>query len=373
MIQSINPYKLTKMKFKIIVLGIFASLLLSSIEAISQASTFYSNMNGIRSSSPNTAPIISIVKKVDSLWLREDYYAYSKKLAKISYYKDTVFKYDKDTGFKYNHGEYKSYHANELLESSGYYREDKRHGFFESYFPNGMMRDSSQYTNGILTGMCKSWYSDGSLEKILQMDSTGDGSGVAIGFFPNGNVSYKGRLAKGMRKIGPWSYYHENGNKASMLYYHSLDQSVFALTPELKYDTMEKTSYDSLTNYYKAICYDENGDETSACEIKNTTPEFIRGEKGWANYLANYLANSLDGFGNLISNHTSTIVYIADFMVDTEGKLIHILLSNKIDKSLDNLVMRIFTNPSGWTSAKHNNRKIPFMHRQAINLSPPTD
>jgi antitoxin component YwqK of YwqJK toxin-antitoxin module len=361
------------MKFKIIVLGILASVLLSSIEAISQASTFYSNMSGIRSSSPNTAPIISIVKKVDSLWLREDYYAYSKKLAKISYYKDTVFKYDKDTVFKYNHGEYKSYHANELLESSGYYREDKRHGFFESYFPNGMMRDSSQYTNGILTGMCKSWYSDGSLEKILQMDSTGDGSGVAIGFFPNGNVSYKGRLAKGMRKIGPWSYYHENGNKASILYYHSLDQSVFAMTPELKYDTMEKTSYDSLTNYYKAICYDENGDETSACEIKNTKPEFIRGEKGWANYLANSLANSLDGFGNLISNHTSTIVYIADFMVDTEGKLIHILLSNKIDKSLDNLVMRIFTNPSGWTSAKHNNRKIPFMHRQAINLSPPTD
>jgi len=349
------------MKYKLIVLGILSPLLLITVAASSQASTFYSDMRGVRSSSPNTAPIISIIKKVDSLWLREDYYAYSKKLAKISYYKDTVF--------KYNHGEYKSYHANEFLESSGYYKEDKRHGFFESYFPNGMMRDSSQYTNGILTGICKSWYSDGSLEKILQMDSTGDGSGVAIGFFPNGNVSYKGRLAKGMRKIGPWNYYHENGNKASILYYHPLDQSVLALTPELKYDTMEKTSYDSLTNYYKAICYDQNGNETSACEIKNTKPEFTRGEKGWVNYLA----NSLEGFGNVISNHTTTIVYIADFIVDTEGKLSHILLSNKIDRSLDNLILKIFTNSSGWTSAMHNNRKIPFMHRQAVILAPPTD
>jgi antitoxin component YwqK of YwqJK toxin-antitoxin module len=357
------------MKYKLIVLGILSPLLLISFAAISQASTFYSDMRGIRSYTPNTAPIISIIKKVDSLWLREDYYTYSKKIAKISYYKDTVFKYDKDTGFKYNHGEYKSYHANEYLESSGYFKEDRRHGFFENYYPNGMMRDSSHYTNGILTGMCKSWYSDGSLEKILQMDSTGDGSGVAIGFFPNGNVSYKGRLAKGMRKIGPWNYYHENGNKASILYYHALDQSVLALTPELKYDTMEKTSYDSLTNYFKAICYDLNGNETSACEIKNTKPEYIRGEKGWGNYLA----SSLDGYGNLISNHTSTIVYIADFIVDTDGKLSHILLSNKIDKTLDNLVMRIFTNPSGWKSAIHNNRKIPFMHRQAINLTPPTD
>ena len=349
------------MKYKLIVLGILSPLLLISFAAISQISTFYSSLDGERSNSPIKAPIISIVKKIDSLWLREDYYAHSRKIAKISYYKDT--------GFKYNHGEYKSYHANEFLESSGNFKEDRRVGFFENYYPNGMMRDSSHYTNGILTGMCKAWYSDGSLEKILQMDSTGNGSGVVIGFFPNGNVSYKGRLAKGMRKIGPWNYYHENGNKASILYYHALDESVLRLRPELKYDTMEKTSYDSLTNYYKATCYDLNGNETSACEIKNAMPEFKSGRKGWMSYIA----YRLDGYGNLINNHTSTIVYIADFMVDTEGKLTHVVLSNKTVKTLDNLVMRIFANPSGWTSAVHNNRKIPFMHRQAINLSPPTD
>ena len=99
-----------------------------------------------------------------------------------------------------------------------------------------MMRDSSHYKNGIITGISKSWYSDGTLEKILQMDSAGDGSGIAIGFFPNGVVSYEGRLAKGMRKFGPWNYYHENGNKASILFYPNLDESVLALAPELKYD-----------------------------------------------------------------------------------------------------------------------------------------
>lgn len=349
------------MKYKQIILGILSPLLLISFAAISQTSTFYYEMNGEKSNSPNTAPIISIVKKVDSLWLKEDYYAYSRKIAKISYYKDT--------GFKYNHGEYKRYHANEFLESSGYYKEDRRDGFFENYYPNGMMRDSSYYRNGIITGMCKSWYSDGSLEKILQMDSLGEGSGIAIGFFPNGNVSYKGRLARGMRKIGPWNYYHENGNKASILYYHTLDQSVLALKSELKYDTMEKTSYDSLTNYYKATCYDLNGNETSACEIKNTKPEFKKGEKGWVNYLT----RSLEGFGNVISNHTNTIVYIADFIVNTEGKLTNVVLSNKINPSLDNVVLKIFTRPTEWISANHNNRKVPFMHRQAVTLIPPTD
>lgn len=349
---------MTKMKYKIIVFGILSSLLLISIKTFAQDSVFYSDISGERSNSPFAAPLISIVKKVDSLWMKEDYYAYSRKIAKIGYYKDT--------GFKFNHGEYKSYHANEFLQGNGYYKEDRRHGLFETYYPNGMMRDSSYYTNGLPTGNCKSWYSDGSLERILQMDSIGDGSGIAIGFFPNGNISYKGRLAKGMRKIGPWNYYHENGNKASILYYHALDQTVLRLTPELKYDTVEKTMYDSLTNYYKAVCYDPNGIEESACEIKNSKPVYIKGENGWNNYLM----WRLEGFGNLIPNHTNAIVYIADFMVNTEGKVTHVLLSNKINNSLDNSILKIFTNSAGWTSAKHNNRKIPFIHRQAIVLSP---
>ena len=107
--QTFKPFQLTKMKYLITVFGIVLSLLLISKVAITQTSTFFSNMSGERSNTPITAPIISIVKKVDSLWLKEDYYAYSRKIARIGYYKDT--------GFKYNHGEYKSYHANEFLES----------------------------------------------------------------------------------------------------------------------------------------------------------------------------------------------------------------------------------------------------------------
>jgi antitoxin component YwqK of YwqJK toxin-antitoxin module len=117
------------MKYKLIGLGILSPLLLISIAAISQISTFYSSLDGERSNSPIKAPIISIVKKVDSLWLREDYYAYSRKIAKISYYKDT--------GFKYNHGEYKSYHANEFLESSGNFKEDRRVGFLKTIIQMG--------------------------------------------------------------------------------------------------------------------------------------------------------------------------------------------------------------------------------------------
>ena len=347
------------MKYKIIVFGILSSFLLTSIDAIAQDSIFYSNIRGERFYSPDIAPKISIIKKVDSIWRKVDYYTYSRKIAEIGHYKDT--------GFKFNHGEFKSFHGNELLESSGYYENDKKHGFFENYYPNGMMRDSSYYINGMPSGNCKAWYSDGSLEKLLQLDSLGNGAGVAIGFFPNGNISYKGRLANGMRKIGPWTYYHENGNKASILYYPVLDESILEMTPELKYDSVEKTRYDSLTSYYKASCFDLNGIEQSACEIKNSKPIYIKGEKGWNNFLT----KRLDGFGNLISSHTNTIVYIADFIVDTEGKLTSILLSNKINIRLDNLVRQVFSTSTGWATAIHNNRKIPFMHRQAIVLSPP--
>lgn len=350
---------MNKMKHMLKIIGMITSLCFISIVAISQEAIYFSDVKGEKASSPRLAPKITTVKKIDSLWSKEDYYTYSKNIAKISHYKDNEL--------KINHGTFKSFHGNELLESSGYYIDNQKHGFFEHYYPNGMMRDSSHYKNGMLSGICKAWYADGSIESILEMDSTGDGTGIAIGFFPNGNVSYKGRLAKGMRKIGPWNYYHENGNKASILYYAMLDSSILELKPELKYDSVEKTSYDSLTNYYKAKCFNLEGIEIAACEIRNIKPEYASGEKGWGNYLT----RNLDGFSNLISNQMNPILYVADFMVNTEGKLSFILLSNNINSSLDNAVMKIFTKASGWTSAEHNNRKIPYMHRQAIVLSPP--
>ena len=76
-----------------------------------------------------------------------------------------------------------------------------------------------------------------------------------------------------MRKIGSWTYYHENGNKASVLKFPTLDETTLNQPPELKLDTLEGIRYDSLVEYSSAICYNEDGVEQAGCDFKNSLPK----------------------------------------------------------------------------------------------------
>jgi len=347
------------MRFKFLLLYIVSVFLLSSVTSIAQDSVYFYDFSGTKKTPIEQASIASIITQEDTGWLKLDYYTYSKKLKQIGRYKDREFKIE--------NGAFKSFHANELIATSGYYKNGIRQGLFEAYYPNGMMEDSSYYINGIPVGNSISWYPDGTTQKLVQLDTLTNTTGIVVGYFPNGNVSYKGRLARGMRKIGIWNYYHENGNRASILKYPTLDESILNQAPSLKYDTLENMYYDSLVEYTSATCFDENGIEQKGCEIKNYTSQYKEGIHKWIRYLE----DRMQGITNTIDGDQNTLIFICYFSTGTDGKINEVLLSNKVNKQLDNAVRNIFLKAKGWTSAMHNNRKIPFMHIQGMIFIPP--
>jgi antitoxin component YwqK of YwqJK toxin-antitoxin module len=320
-------------------------------------SIYYYDMSG-NPAKPSAAHVISVSRKEDSGWLRMDYYTYSKKVKQVGHYLDH--------DFKIKNGEFSSYYANEQLHEVAYYKDNLGMGLTESFYSNGMMRDSCKLTNNLPTGNCTVWYPDGAVKQIFQMDSLGNGSGVIVGYFPNGVVSFKGKLLKGMRKTGAWTYYHENGNKASILKFPTIDETTLNQAPELKLDTLEGIKYDSLIEYSTATCFNEDGVEQAGCEIKNSLPQFKGGIPKWIDYLT----NKMYGLANEYLKDNRAISYDTYFTVNTDGKITEALLSNKIVPVLDRTILNIFVGSNKWTPAMHNNRKIPYMRVQSLNLTP---
>ena len=334
-------------------------LLLISFLSTAQDSVYFYDLQK-NAAQPEAATIISVARKEDSGWMRMDYFTYSKKIQEVGHYTDHAF--------KIKNGEFTTYYANEQLESIRTYTNNKKTGFRQAYYPNNMMSDSCMYKNDLPQGFCNAWYSDGSIQSILQMDTIGEGSGIAVGYFPNGTVSFKGRIAKGMRKIGSWTYYHENGNKASVLKFPTLDETTLNQTPELKFDTIEGIRYDSLVEYSSAVCYNEDGVEQAGCDFKNSLPQYKGGIPAWGNYLK----NKMSGLANDYIKDNRSIVYVSYFTVTTDGKVSEALLTNKVNPTLDKTIGNIFIGSTKWTPAMHNNRKVPFMQRQAVILAPVT-
>jgi hypothetical protein len=304
------------------------------------------------------AAIISFIKKEDTGWLKMDYYTYSRKLCAISRY------FDKE--LKIENGAFESYHGNELIAKKGYYKIGKKHGLFESYYPNGYMQDSCKYINDIPSGNCISWYPDGSIQKLVQVDTIGNSTGIVVGYFPNGTVSFKGRIAKGMRKIGIWNYYHENGNKASILKYPSLDESILNLAPELKYDNYENVSYDAIVEFLSSTCFDENGIEQDGCKINNSISQQNEGQEKWVKNLNDRFRR----IGITRKEDSITLAYVSYLSIGTDGIINDVSLSNKIDNQLDSAIRNIYLKSNAWIPAMHNNRKIPFLYTHYINIVP---
>jgi antitoxin component YwqK of YwqJK toxin-antitoxin module len=345
------------MKLKFLLALILGVSIFSSLSAQSIDSIYYFDLYG-KPVKPSIANVISVSRKEDSGWLRMDYFTYSKKIKQVGHYLDH--------DFKIKNGDFTSYYENDQLHEVASYKNNLGMGMAESYYPNGMMKDSCKLTNNIPTGNCSVWYPDGSIKQIFQMDTLGNGSGVIVGYFPNGVVSFKGKVLKGMRKTGAWTYYHENGNKASILKFPTIDETTLNLPPELKLDTLEGVKYDSLIEYSSAICFNEDGVEQAGCEIKNNLPQFKGGIQKWVDYLA----NKLYGVAEDYTKDNRTITYITYFTVNTDGKVTEAIISNKIMPVLDRTILNVFIGANKWTPAIHNNRKIPFMHSQAVKLAP---
>lgn len=304
---------------------------------------------------PENAAYISVVEKKDSLWYRVDYFASPKKLFRDAYFKDAA------TTIK--QGMERTFYTGGLWEQIIQYNNNLKEGVSISLYPNKLLIDSFNFKASIPYGICSSWYPNGKLMTEMQMDTTGNGSGLVIGFFENGQVSFKGKLGKGLRKQGNWFYYHENGNRAAVLQYATADSNVVLGAPQIKYDAFEKTYYDSTVLLTNTICYNTDGVQQQACEFVNKPAEYSGGISKWTSYLTNVLPS-------VVQRYTidEPVRYKAIFMVNTAGKPEFTMLDNKINDAFDADILRVIEKSGKWLPAQHNNRVIPYTHIQSLTL-----
>jgi antitoxin component YwqK of YwqJK toxin-antitoxin module len=303
------------------------------------------------------ALIISVNEAQNGLWHRSDYYIQTKKLEKDGYYKDSAN--------TIKHGKFTYFYPNNSLESRIIYQDNQKEGAYLSFYPNGMMRDSFYFKNDIPIGICSGWYPNGSIRAEMQMDSTGTGKGVAIGFFENGNISFKGLLNVGLRKAGNWFYYHENGNKASVLQFPKTD-TVAIGKPNIKYDLFETIYYDSTVKIYNALCYNQDGIQQDSCSLINKMPEYKNGVNGWSSYLETKMfdiTRTVTG-----EPGSMNLKYKVYFMIDSKGATSNVMIDNAVENRMDLKVGDVIRDSKFWTPARHNNRIIPFLHTQSMTF-----
>lgn len=340
------------MKFKLSILVLFCICV--NVSFAQKTSIYY---NGRwEPCEPAKAIYFSELEKTEKGWYRVDYSVVSEKLLKHGFYKDSLC--------TTRQGVFESFFGNGSVSGRKYYEANEKTGLDFLVYPNGFLSDSFRFKKDIPYGICVSWYPDGSPRTEMQLDTMGTGSGLVIGFFPDGVVSFKGKLAPGLRKTANWFYYHSNGQRAAVLQYPLIEDSWNGLTANIKQDPFEFAYYDSTIKYTSAICYDTNGIQQPACKIENSMPEYPKGITAWTNYLTNIMSGVMQKHGNLAKPAS----YIAHFTVTTTGDPLEIMLDNTYNQSLDADVLSIFRKSKKWIPARHNNRVIPFTHRQSLTL-----
>lgn len=302
------------------------------------------------------AVYVSESEKQDSVWYRADYSARSLQLLKHGTYKDDHC--------QIKHGRFEYFFGNGSISDSEQYANNKKTGLHLSLYPNGFLIDSFHFKNDMPDGICSSWYPNGQPKTEMQMDTAGNGSGLLIGFFEDGTVSFKGKLAPGLRKTGNWFYYHPNGQRACVLQYSQTDSLLPNREPQIKFDVHESAYYDSTVNYSNAICYDTNGVQQQGCKIENRLPEYEKGIEGWSKYLSGMLQGIMQQHGNL----AKPITYVASFTVNSDGVPSDVMLDNTVNAKFDADILQVFKKARKWQPARHNNRVIPFLHKQSLTL-----
>ena len=68
------------------------------------------------------------------------------------------YQVDPKTGVK--NGSYRSWTANGVIESEGFYRMGKKTGAWKFYDEFGRVDDTENYKNDLMDGLCKKWCSD---------------------------------------------------------------------------------------------------------------------------------------------------------------------------------------------------------------------
>lgn len=306
---------------------------------------------------PELASVVAFVTlNQKGLYHRKSYYTTSKTLSTEGE------SYDQFN--KQKEGEQIHYYANGNVESVSHFSNGQRNGAFVSYFPEGNMKDSAIYFFNRPIGHYASWHMNGNPEIVANFDTLGNGKGVLVSFFSNGNVAHKGRFDFGFRKVGQWNYYHVNGNKSSILVYPKTNESPYGNTIFMSLDPFENFVYDTTQPLTSITCYDEYGVQSDSNMNVRQVAIFGKDEQAWYNYIFAAIRNKAQYY-----NVTGYISYDMYFTVNEEGKVVDVQIANKIEPEFDAYVKNAVKTSGKWLPAKLINRSIPTQHNSHVTFS----
>lgn len=275
------------------------------------------------------ARFYSTIEQTDSGWLRNNYYVSTNGLKMQGLFKDSACKI-KNSVFLY-------FFANDNLESTGRYVDNKLEGTYIRYHNNGMMADSGYYKAGKLTGEQIGWHPNG-----FMSDSTfvkNDSITTEAAWFDNGNISEYGYYLHG-KKNGQWNYFHKNGKPAAV----------------------------EINDHGKTVSSDffnEDGTVQKDTSAVNREATFKKGDKDWISYLSGkiYWPEQY----KITNSNTATVVVM--FIIDEDGKPVAQYIEVPFHYLMDNIALDAIKKSPAWKPALDHNRRVKAYRRQPLTFT----
>ncbi len=181
------------------------------------------------------AEFYRIEKKLDTKWLRTDYYFKTKQLQMKGTY--SSLNPEKEDGY------FEWYHSNGKLKHKGNYENGNSIGEHLWYGDNGNLEAKENYKNGKLDGVYEEYHPNG---KLMSKSSFVEGlqSGWTIYYREDGSIQSEGNFKQGKRD-GEWKYYNESGKligtSAFKTDYEIKEANIFLSLPNDEWSLSDKS------------------------------------------------------------------------------------------------------------------------------------
>ena len=316
-----------KPSFCMKLLALFPLALASLTASAQQIRKFYDYQ--WKDSDAAHARFYTVIEPTDSGWHRQDFFLHGPSLQMDGYFEDSACK-------KHN-GKFTFAYPNKTVESTGRYLHGKKQGLWLTYHLDGSMADSTVYEAGFPVGTTLAWYANGYPSDSAVYNA--DGSGVHVGWFDNGNVSYAGMLSAGFKPHGIWKYYHKNGHVSAVeLYDHGV---------------LKDKQY-----------FTENGEPMTDTTNRDSKAVFRNGEKDWQKYLGTHLYWPQ----NFEITNADVVVVVVTVTINEDGKVEDAYVSIPFAPRFDEIALNAVRHSPPWTPARQHNRKIKYHYRQPVTF-----
>ena len=303
--------------------------LFASLNGIAQKSEAYYD-NNWRPCSAENARYFSITDKIDTGWIKRDFFIPEKAVQMIGTYKDQ--------SCKIRHGYFSFYHVNKTLESTGAYSNGKKQGLWMSYHSNGIVSDSSTYLDGNIVGTSMGWFANGFVSDSAVYNA--DGSGIGYTWYDNGTPSSAGRYSKGYKENGKWQFFHNNGNLSALETYAN------GILVNKEYFDEQGASISDTTNHDRKAYYSS-------------------GSKAWGKYLDGQLY--FPSQYNITSGAAAVVVLQAT--INEDGSVSNVVVTKHLHPAFDEIALKAIQKSPKWQPAISHNRKIKYRITQSISFS----